>query len=427
MQRLWHGLLLLTLLVAPEARGQGGLRITLEAPESESLVATSEGRVFMTGRALAVADRSGQFDVIVVIDTSKSTAAPSGADVDGDGRVGVEMGARSIPFLGRLLDLSSDDPGDSILAAEVAAAQTLLEQLDPTTTRVGIVAFSGDRDPDTRDAFTAAPLTANYAKVRRALERLLEEAPHGKTNMHAAIHAGITELEGGLDALSEPREGARKIMLFMSDGQPTLPIRRASHKNVRMAIEAAREAGAAGIRIDSFAIGEEATSDPVVLSEIASATKGLFVAVEHPRELVAAFGDVVLADVSELTVTNRTTGASADFLLLDPDGRFSAFVGLTAGSNLLEVRARASNGAEAVRSVTVRLLPEAHNSVLRARILEQRRRLLENELLQARKRRLEVQAQRDERIRRELALEMEIGRRRRERSLAVSLGNAGSD
>ena len=216
-------------------------------------------------------------------------------------------------------------------------------------------------------------------------------------------------------------------MLFMSDGQPTLPIRRAGHKNIRMSIEAARAAGTAGIRIDSFAIGKEATSDPVVLSEMAAATKGLFVAVEHPRELVAAFGDVVLADVSELTVTNRTTGASAEFLLLDPDGRFSAFVSLTEGSNLLEVRARASDGAEAVRSVRVRLLPEAHSSVLRARILEQRRRLLENELLQTRERRLEVQAQRDERIRRELALEMEIARRSRERSLAVSLDVGGND
>ena len=425
MHRLGHSLLLVALLVASDARSQGGLRITLEAPASEAVVATSEGRVFVTGRALAVADRQGQFDVIVVIDTSKSTAAPSGADVDGDGKVGVEMGARSLPFVGRLLDLSSDDPGDNILAAEVAAAQTLLDQLDPHTTRVGIVAFSGDRDPETRDAFTAAPLTVNYAKVRRALSRLLEEGPHGKTNMHAAIHAGITELEGGVDALSEPREGARRIMLFMSDGRPTLPIRRASHKNVRMAVEAAREAASAGIRIDCFAIGEEATRDSAAISEMAAVTKGLFVPVEHPRDLTAAFGDVVLADVSVLRVTNRTTDRPAEQMLVDPDGRFSAFVNLADGPNLLEVWARASDGLEARKTVTVHQMPEATGTVLAARILEQRRRLMENELLQVRRRRLEVEAQRDERIRRALQIEMESARGARDRSLAVTVDDGG--
>jgi hypothetical protein len=40
-------------------------------------------------------------------------------------------------------EFTNSDPGDSILAAEIAAARELLHDLHPERTRVGIVAFSG--------------------------------------------------------------------------------------------------------------------------------------------------------------------------------------------------------------------------------------------------------------------------------------------
>src|SRR5262245_30692828 len=106
------------------AEGTEELRLLIDAPQPEARIADAEGRVFVSGRALARAGPSGELDVMLVVDTSKSTAAPCGADVDGDGRVGREMGARKLPLIGQLLDLKSDDPGDSILAAEVSAGGT---------------------------------------------------------------------------------------------------------------------------------------------------------------------------------------------------------------------------------------------------------------------------------------------------------------
>lgn len=411
-RRSLYGLLLLV-LAAPDARAgddDGQLRLTLEAPERGSVIATSEGRALVAGQALAVGGRAGAFDVIVVIDTSKSTAAPSGADVDGDGRVGAEMGARKLPVLGKLLDLSSDDRGDSILAAEVAAARTLLAQLDPRSTRVGIVAFAGDTNPDTRDAFTAVPLTSNFRKLEHGLARLLEEGPHGKTNLEAAVREATNELGGGVSAASEPREGARKVVLFMTDGQPTLPVRRASHRNKRLAVAAAEEAAALGIRIDTFAIGEEATSDPEVTLRMAEVSDGVFTAVEDPRDLIASFEDIDLAALERVEIWNETTGERAEPLLVDADGAFSGLVPLAPGPNLLAVRARADDGSQGELRVPVTLLPDDGLAALPARLLERRRLLLENQYLEARRRRLELEAARAERVRRELVVEIEAAR-----------------
>ena len=395
-----------------EAAGPEELRLLIDTPLPEARIADAEGRVFVSGRALARAGPSGELDVILVVDTSRSTAAPSGADVDGDGRVGVEMGARRIPILGRLLDLSSDDPGDSILAAEVSAARTLLEQLDGRHVRVGVVAFSGDGDASTRDAFTAVPLTDRYDKVAHGLERLLGEGPHGRTNLSAGIAAASVELSGTVAALSEPRPEAQRVILFMTDGEPTLPVPRDSRKNARLTIEAARSAAALRTRIDSFAIGAEATSTQAtaILREVSAAGGGRFTAVRHPADLVATFAALDLAEIETLEVRNASDGRRADPIQLDADGSFAALLPLRDGENTIEIEARSRGGARVVRRLTVQRVAEAEPPVLAARLLARRARLLEIQLAQARRRRLEMEAQSADAARSALQREMEEAR-----------------
>lgn len=402
--------------------GADELRLLIDAPQPEAQIADAEGRVFVSGRAVARAGPSGELDVIVVVDTSKSTAAPAGTDVDGDGRLGTEMGARHIPVLGRLLDLRSDDPGDSILAAEVSAARTLLEQLDAGHVRVGVVAFSGDGDPATRDAFTAVPLTERYEKVVHGLERLLAEGPHGRTNLSAGIAAAALELSGSLAALSEPRPEAKRVILFMTDGEPTLPVPRDSAKNARLTIEAARAAAAQRIRIDSFAIGAEATSEKAtaILREVSAAGEGRFTPVQHPADLVASFADLDLAEIESIEVRNLSDGRCADPVQLDADGTFAALLPLRDGANAIEVEAR-SRGARVVRRLTVHRVAEAAPPVLAARLLARRARLLEIQLAAARRRGLEIEAQSAERARAALRREIEAAQEAvpAARSLAV--------
>jgi hypothetical protein len=392
--------------------GSDELRLSIDTPQPEARIADADGRVFVSGRALARAGPSAELDVIVVIDTSKSTAAPSSADVDGDGRVGAEMGARSIPVLGRLLDLRSDDPGDSILAAEVSAARTLLEQLDADHVRVGIVAFSGDGDPATRDAFTAVPLTARYDKVVHGLERLLAEGPHGRTNLSAGIAAAALELSGTLAALSEPRPDAKRVILFMTDGEPTLPVPRDNQRNARLTIEAARSAAAQGIRIDSFAIGAEATSEKAtaVLREVAAAAEGRFTAVRQPADLVATFADLDLAEIDSIEVRNLRDGQRADPVQIDADGSFAALLTLHDGANSIEIEARSQRGGRIVRRLVVHRVAEAAPPLLAARLLHRRARLLEVQLAAARRRSLELESQGAEATRSALRRELEQAR-----------------
>ncbi len=406
---------LAVVLVLVAGRAEGGteeLRLLIDVPQAEARIADAEGRVFVSGRALARAGPSGELDVVVVVDTSKSTAAPSGADVDGDGRTGAEMGARRIPVLGRLLDLRSDDPGDSILAAEVGAARTLLEQLDPGHVRVGVVAFSGDGDTATRDAFTAVPLTDRYDKVAHGLERLLAEGPHGRTNLSAGIAAAALELSGTLAALSEPRPDAQRVILFMTDGEPTLPVPRDSHANARLTIEAARSAAAQGIRIDSFAIGAEAGSEKAsaILREVSAAGEGRFTFVRHPADLVATFADLDLAEIERIEVRNAEDGLRADPVQIDADGSFAALLPLRDGANTIEVEAIARGGARAVRRLTVHRVPEADPPLLAARLLSRRARLLATQLAAARRRSLEIEARSADAARSALRRELEAQR-----------------
>ena len=66
-----------------------------------------------SGRAIAHHGELRSFDVVLVIDTSRSTVDPTGADINGNGIVGKPR----LGQIGSMFDVGSTDPGDSILAA----------------------------------------------------------------------------------------------------------------------------------------------------------------------------------------------------------------------------------------------------------------------------------------------------------------------
>ncbi len=416
------------LALGPPARAD--LELSLDTPEPGAVIGSAEGGAFVSGRALARGGEAGRFDVVLVIDRSYSTSAPSGADVDGDGVLGRSWGNDYVPFLSWLFRVPSSDRGDHVLAAEVAAAAALVDQLDPRTTRVGVIAFSGGGRQRARDAHTEVALTHDYRKVRYALERILGDGPQGQTNIAAAMDRALAEVTGAPSATSDARDGVHRVVLFMTDGIPNLPLRWSASGNARLAIEAAQRAARAGVRVDTFAIGPRALEDPVVTIEMARVSDGLFTAVEDPSTLVAVFEDVRFVDVSDVAVRNLTTGHAAQMLVVDPDGSFSAAVDLAPGPNVLEIRARSTDHGEAVRRVPVRLLAGAPAQVLSARAEARRERLLERRLAELRARRLALEGERDGAIRRALELEIEQTRaraaaERARRELTVEVERAG--
>ena len=247
------------------------------------------------------------------------------------------------------------DAGDSILAAEVIGARKLLENLDPDRVHVGLVAFSGDvnketgerLDPNQADAWLQVPLTGDYAAVRRGLDGVVARGPHGATNFSAGIRLGISELAGLTGATSEPRNGAKGVILFLTDGVPTFPIGLAENSDAgdtEAAIAAARLAHQAGITINTYAVGPEALTNPVAATEVARETLGVFTPVKNAGDIVAVLQGVSFSNIEDVVVTNLTTGDFSTDVRLEPDGSFSGFVPVREGSNRVRVTALATDG-----------------------------------------------------------------------------------
>ncbi|MDX1650550.1 MAG: hypothetical protein R3263_11925, partial [Myxococcota bacterium] len=104
--------------------------------------------------------RGSGHDVILALDLSESTLEDTGVDLDGDG----PTGGTDPALLAWLENQRGEDDlvrrfrrqdfEDTVLAAELAAAEALVERLDPSRFRVGLVVFSDE-------ARVVAPLAAS--------------------------------------------------------------------------------------------------------------------------------------------------------------------------------------------------------------------------------------------------------------------------
>jgi Mg-chelatase subunit ChlD len=396
------------------------LRIDIEVPPEGALIRDSACGVFVAGRALALRGEAHQFDVVIVIDTSRSTIEPAGADIDGDGLVG----RAELAPVGSTFEVRCSDPGDAILAAEVAAARALLRSLDPRSTRVALVGFAGALPDEGRGLFrrppaeTLEPLTADFARVERALDALAAHEPDGSTHMAAGIERALGELLGLPGARSEPRGRSEKIVFFFTDGRPTLPYGPAREAdNAREVLLAADRAREAQIRLHSFAIGPEALDGPVAAVEMAERTGGTFTPVRHPADLIEVVGETSFANLEEVALRSLTTGAPAEHFRRTADGAWAGFVRGPAGANRIEVRARASDGVEAVRELEVRLGPEGTPPTVPPDLVVAHNRLLDECLRTLKDLNLQAERVRAEQVRRALLEEIERERARaRERS-----------
>jgi hypothetical protein len=348
-----------------------------------------------------------------VLDTSGSTAEMTGADINGNGIIG--RGG-----LGGLFNPT--DSGDSILAAEVAAARHMLRGLDPRSTRVGLVTFAGDppgqggmfsRGPR-KAALTEEPLTSDYARIERALDDVLERGPNGMTNMAEGLDLAWVELTGLKGGLSEPDPDSEKVILFFTDGQPTLPYEPFFEAdNVKAVLRAADRANRMRVKVHSFAIGPEALDGPVAAVEMASRTGGNFTPVRHPADLVKVIENVSFANIDEVVIENLTNGAPASGLFTNADGTFSALVPLETGLNRIQVAVRANDGLEATAEITLKYAPGVKSVMLPRELMGQRNRLLEQRLVELKRGRIAAEQEQADAARKELRLEIE-----RERSKA---------
>ena len=342
------------------------VRIRVEEPAPHSLVTAPEPVVTVRGSARGAPGQTPPLDLVLVLDVSRSTRLASGSDVDGDGETGEPLGR-----------LGSTDPEDTVLHAEVAAARALLAGLPPRGVRLGLVTFSGasDRrtglrlDPDQSDAWLRAPVGADRSHVAAALERILEEGPHGATNFEAGIRLASQALgEAGSS------DGGRRALLFLTDGLPSFPVGRADISDpgdVGRARSAARDAAQGGIQIHVFALGPDALAQPDAAVDLARLTGGSFTALPEPARIVDVLAELSFEGAIGIRVTNLGTGAAATSLEVRPDGAFEARVPVTPGPNRIRVQAgrppvhldvpfqfRTEGASETRRSLEIQILED---------------------------------------------------------------------
>jgi len=318
------GLVAAIVAVASVASAQTPL-VTFVEPRAGTVV--TEPHVTVTGRAEPQARPTAAFDVVIVIDTSGSTNVPAAVG-SAAGVTGIFTGPLSVPL-----------GGPTILHAEVTAARRFVESADRATTRIGVVTFSeGTGGPRPGNAWVEQTLTHDYDAVRRALERVGQRQPFGGTDMVAGMRVAIRELRMLGGAQSDARPDARKVVMFMTDGFPTLPY--PSHamldpRNVGVALDAARLAAKGSIVVHTFCLGKEALSAPVFCRDAARITGGNYHPVERPGDVVELLPATSIGQVDLVSVRNATTGQLARKLDVDASGQFSADVPLAPGANKL--------------------------------------------------------------------------------------------
>ena len=330
--------------------GMAEPKVQILSPKDGSRITQDQKSIFVSGKVARDAGRSANVDIFLVVDISGSTAMYAGADLgdadqppdsSGFGMPQISIGGMS---LGRP---PLRNPRNSILAAEIAAARRLLLQLNRDTTRVGVLTFS-------EGAKLMQPLTHDFEQVRRVLANILRAGPYGGTNMVEGIRMGISELIGL--GSSEKRPDAIKVEFLLTDGFPSLPIgegKRATPEDTNLAINAARLAGKAGIKVHVFALGEDALSYPRAAVGIARESGGAYTPVMRPADVLAVLENISVVGVDYVQIVNQTTGQKATQLRLAADGFFSSAVPVAEGRNQIDVLARASDGSNARDTITI--------------------------------------------------------------------------
>ena len=325
-------------------------KVQVLSPADGSRIVQDKNSIFVSGKVARETGRSSNADIFLVIDVSGSTAMYAGADL-GDADQPPESSGFSAPqiIIGGMSVGKPPlrNPRNSILAAEVAAARRLLLQLNAETTRVGVLAFG-------ETAKLLQPLTNDFEQVRRVLSDILRAGPYGGTNMVEGIRMATTELFGL--GISAKRTDAIKVQLLLTDGFPSLPVgggKRATPEDSDLAINAARLAGRAGIKVHVFALGEEALSYPRAALGIAKESGGTYTPVVRPVDVLAVLDNISIVGVEYVQVLNQTSGQKATNLRLAADGFFSSAVPVVEGRNQIEVLARSSDGSSGRATITI--------------------------------------------------------------------------
>jgi len=252
-------------------------------------------------------------DVMIAIDESSSVYQSTGTDLDGDGVVGEPS---SMMLLGPRHQ--STDPDDSVIAAELLAARALIRQLDPLSTRVGVILFGED-----------ASLLSPLGSPKEAMMWL----DSYEARLYPSGTSLASALEGALEAFFEYREDdlrRQRTVLLLSDGRPTHP---SATIGKREALELAQQLGEIGVPVQAFALGETALEDPEFYRELAERSGGRFIPVEDPANVVNEFANIRFTGLMDVQIHSTPSNKPGRAIRVFPNGSFDGYVPLVPGRN----------------------------------------------------------------------------------------------
>jgi len=380
------GLLVFLLSGFPKQIWSAEPRVQIRSPKDGDRIAQEQDYLLLSGKVLSDLAKSLNVDIFLAIDVSGSTADFAGAEfpefVNLPDRYLNSRSWRSDTESNR--KRSNRNLRNSILTAEVVASRRLLSQLNPQTTRVGVITFDSE-------IWVRQPLTQDYDLVRQALELIYKRGPKGDTNMVDAIRVAADEFWGR--GSSEPRVDTLKSIFFMTDGFPNLPSgdRRSDED---LTIEAARLAGSSGITINVFVLGERASSNPRATVGIAKESGGKYMVVATPADLLTVLDRVSAVGVEYVLVNNETMGQRALMTRLAVDGFFASAVPVVEGDNQIEVLAWTSDGGVARDTITVHYQSGKERSLALEVFLQNEKRALELEISLERQKQLKLEVER---------------------------------
>ena len=375
---------LLSALAAAPALAAEKVWVELESPSNEVTVKSPVGLVEIrgwTGSGLR-----GGHDVLIAIDRSSSVWSASGADIDGDGRVGHDRDELDLVLD---FDRKSTDPDDTILRAELAAARKLIERMDPKTTRMGLMSFGGG-------ARVHAPIGSSQVQLLAALLEIPKVPDFGGTSFDQALKLARLQFEGQ-QRPADPAERRNFSVILLSDGTPTAPSP-VEHAEA-FAVLSARDAAKLGVRIYAFAIGPEAVGNRRVYEEMTNVTGGELVLVDKPGEVIDFVPHLSLTSIARVEIDNLSSSEKARAIRLFPDGTFDGYAPLREGWNQIRITSVGADGYERVvdRRVFFEKTPDpdlAQQAKARELIRDLKVRTLETELAEAARKKLEDQGPR---------------------------------
>jgi hypothetical protein len=333
----------------------------------------------------------GPQDVVLTLDSSGSVFTASGIDLDGDGITGIDrcdLATNSCDA--RYLEHWTTDFDDVLIKVELDAARHLIAQLDPNTTRMGIVTFGGDASIEVSVGPLAAA-SAELADFGFGLNR--------GSDIVGGLHASLDALEQA----PQPPDGAppQRSILLLTDGEVAIPELDFAAQDEYLNGFLAR-ARAAHTRVFTFGVGPQGPRASKFMTTFASETGGRYASMKTAGDIAVELQLVRLTGLADVELHNTTTGGPGRAVRVFPNGSFDGYAPLVPGDNDLAVTATFDDGRRVESHARVHFESPAHPT--------------EAQLADAEKLAANL---RDRTVSTDLAVRVEAERRRRAHELTV--------